>query len=62
MSGHTYTISSALGKQTNRLNENFDLSENDFNNLADELTKDLPGEFIDLSESDPDEIQDDLPF
>jgi len=51
-----------LGKPTNRLNENFDLSENDFNNLVDELTKDLLGEFIDLSESDPDEIQDDLPF
>jgi len=51
-----------LGKPTNRLNENFALSENDFNNLVDELTKDLLGEFIDLSESDPDEIQDDLPF
>jgi hypothetical protein len=51
-----------LGRPTYRLNENFDLSENDFNNLVDELTKNLLGEFIDLSESDPDEIQDDLPF
>ena len=51
-----------MGKPTNRLNENFDLSENYFNNLVDELTKGFLGEFIDLSESDPYEIQDDLPF
>ena len=46
----------------NRLNENFDLSENEFNNLVDEITMNVLGEFIDLTESDFDENENEMPF